>query len=109
MNKVVTDQLKQVTEIARKTLKTSERVEKVQDQDREDYHTLIDRVGHMEVEVKGLKEAIKTIPKETQEIVNATVAPLIKQINDLTDMIESKKVLPLPPKKKSWWSKIRGR
>lgn len=106
MSNVVTDQLKTILEVTKKALKTSQRIEQVQDQDREDFHSLVNRVGHLEVEVKSLKDVVSKLPGLTQNQVAEAVVPVINEAHDLKETIEAKKTLSITPKKKSLLKKI---
>lgn len=106
MASILQDQLKQIIDLARKGLHISQRIEYVQDQDREDFHNLVTRVGHLEVEVKSLKDVVSKIPGLTQDKINEAVAPVMQSTETLAVAIDNAKggSLPIPAgKKKSWW------
>lgn len=65
------------------------------------------RLGHLEQEVKSLREIIQKIPQKTQDKIAEVTAPIIEEAYDLKKTIDKKKTLVLKEKKKPWW-KIWG-
>lgn len=106
---IVTDYLKQIVAISKKGVKVSERIEHIQDQDRENFSELVNRVGHLEVEFRSLKAIVNKIPELTQDKVVEAAAPIIQEAHDLSKQIAKKKTMVVHEKAKSLWDKIKRR
>ena len=100
--------LKAIKEVGDKNKKILERVEQIQDKDREDFRELEARLGHVEVELKSLADTISKIPNQTRDKLAEVAEPVITEAQNLTKAINAAEVVPVDKKtvedqKKPWW------
>lgn len=104
----IEDQLKEIREIVYKSRETTERLEANWDKDRKDFSEFQNRLGHLEQEVKSLKEVLSRIPERTKEKVEEAVKPVTNETKDLKEAIVDKKMIAISTDKvknqlKRWW------
>ena len=104
----IEDQLKEIREIVYKSRETTERLEANWDKDRKDFSEFQNRLGHLEQEVKSVKEVLNRIPEKTKEKVEEAVKPVTNETKDLKEVIVDKKMIAISTDKvknqlKRWW------
>ena len=101
---VIDDQLKELREVLYKVKGTIDRVEANWDKDRKDFAEFQNRLGHVEVELKTLREQIQQQPARIQDRMGEVAQPIIESTNSLAETIEKKKFYMFTNKdKKHWW------
>ena len=106
--------LKAIKEIGDQNKKILERIEQVQDKDRENIRELESRLGHLEVEVKSLVDTVSKIPNQTRDRVAEASESIIEEASNLKKAINEAEIVPVDKKtvedkKKHWWDFRKGR
>jgi len=101
------DQYKAILEQIERVNQKVDRLEGNWDLDRKDQTEVINRVGHLEVEVKTLSEIVRDLPKKTTDKMSGVVGQIKQEAQDLKDVVTDKKMLALnevkKTKKRHWW------
>ena len=100
--------LKAIKEVGDKNKKILQRVEQVQDQDREDYRELERRLAHVEAELKTFAVTVSKIPNQTRDKVAEAAESIVDEAQDLKEVIIDKKVVAIDrveskKQMKPWW------
>ena len=101
-------QLKELRAITYKNKETSERLETNWDQDRKDFAQFETRLGHLEGEVRTLRELVLNLPSSIANRIGKITNEVMKEVNDFKDVMADKKVVAidrLEAKKQTrkWW------
>lgn len=105
---IIEQQIKALSEVVYKNKETTERLESNWDKDRKDFSQFENRLGHLEVEQKSLKETINTLPGVINDKMKGVIDPLKREIDDFKSVIQNKKMVAVDAKEvkkqtKSWW------
>ncbi len=104
----IDDQLKELREIAYKTKETTERLETNWEMDRKDFSEFQNRLGHLEVEFKQLRDQLMLLPKRTSDKMEGIVDEIEQAAQGVKDAIIRKNKVVTEMNsgriiKKSWW------
>jgi septal ring factor EnvC (AmiA/AmiB activator) len=97
------DQFKSLLQRLDNIQSTVNRTDKDADHIWKDNQDLTIRIGNLENRIEELRTTILSVPQKTKDKVEDVVQSVVDGTKDLKDTIESKKVLPLKPLKKSWF------
>jgi septal ring factor EnvC (AmiA/AmiB activator) len=102
---ITDDQYKALLEVVYKTKDTVDRLETNWELDRKDFSEFQNRLGHLEVEFKQLRDQILLLPKRTSEKMDGVIDDIKHEAEELKDVIIKKRqvVEEQPKLKKRRW------
>lgn len=103
MSVKILDLAKELLEVAYKNKETLARLETNWEFDRKDFSEFQSRLGHLEVEVKALRDEVRLLPKRTEEKMDGVVSDIEQAATEVKEAIVEKKEIILDKKPKSWW------
>ncbi len=100
------DENKQLVEMVYKIKNTVDRLETNWEMDRKDFAEFQNRLGHLEVEFKQLRDQILLLPKRTGERVDTMIGKIEHEAQDLRNAISNSGVKVIEKIKKKHWYKL---